>query len=329
MGEKEHPFSWQAIGRIITAGLVILLAWKSIGVLTLIVLSAMFATALYPLVVRLDRKLPLLASSVLVVCLLLVPFILLGLTVIPNLVNQLPGLLAALDIVVNKSPIVPQAVRNIDLTQYAENAVSYVLLSTTFVTSFFTSIFTVFFLTFYFLFDGKRLANLMLSVFPENQQKSIEKLLLELARVNGHYLRGALFVASCCGLTIFIGLTLLNVPFAGPIAIFTALLDLLPLIGLPFAMIPAAMIGFTVSPLTSLLVITLYLIYQQVEGIILAPTVYNKTLHISPSLGFLALIIGTSLFGFIGTFFALPAAASLPAIIKFLREEQNKINNQQ
>ncbi len=329
MQKYEHPFSWNALGRIITAGLILLFVWKALPILILILISAMLSTALYPLAKKLDKHLPMIISAMLVVCLLLIPFIILGLTIIPSFINQLPDVLTTIDGLLNKSPIIPPAARKVDLSQYAENAASYVLLSTTFITSIFTSLLTLFFLTFYFLLDGKRLVEMFLSVLPSPRQKRIARLLHELAHVNGQYVRGGLFISTFCGLTIFIGLTLMNIPFAAPLAIFTALLDLFPLVGLTLAMIPAILIGLSISPFTALLIALLYLIYQQIEGGILAPTIYNKALHISPALGFIALIIGASLFGVIGAFLALPTAASIPSIIKFLREDGELHKNEE
>ena len=138
------------------------------------------------------------------------------------------------------------------------------------------------------------------------------------------YIRGNLLIALICGTITFIGLTIIGVPFAAPLAIFTALMNLLPMIGLIISMISAVIVGLTISPVTAILVAILYLVYQQVESLFLAPTIYNKALNLSPALGFLALLIGSSLFGIVGAFLALPIAASLPAIVRFIREDLNE-----
>lgn len=321
MDSTEHTFSWQALARIITAGLIVLFVWKTIHILVLVLVSAMLSAALYPLVKKLNQKLPLLLSTLLVILLLLIPFIILGATVIPSFIREFPDLINTLNDIVNKSPIVPPAVRDIDFTQYAQNAGSYVLQSTSVVTSILTSILTLLFLTFYLIFDGKRLIVLLVSIFPKNKHKKVIGLLSELGQVNGQYIRGNLIISLICGVTIFIGLTILQVPFAAPLAIFAALMDLLPLIGSIIGMTPALIIAFAVSPLTALLVAILYIVYQQVESAFLAPTIYNKALNISPALGFIAVITGAGLFGIVGAFLALPFAASLPAMIKYVRED--------
>lgn len=321
MSKNEHPLSWPAIIRVITAGMILYIVWKISAILVLILISAIFATALNPLVKILDRKLPLLLSTFLVILLLIFPFIILFATIIPGFTNELAPLLNTINDIIQQSTVLPPALRNIDLTQYVQNAGTYVLQSTAIITNVVTSTLTVIILTFYFLYDSKRLLALLLSGFPQHRQRKITILLNELATVNGQYLRGNLLISVICGITIYIGLLLLKIPFAAPLAIFAAIMDLLPLIGSTIGMVPALIIGLAISPVTALLVIALYLVYQQIEGAVLAPSIYNKALNLSPALGFLAVIIGSALFGIIGAFLALPMAASLPAVIRYIREE--------
>ena len=284
----------------------------------------MLAAALNPLVMKLNRKFPLIISTLLVVFILLVPFITLGVIAIPTFIREFPALLKTLSGIVNNSPLIPSSIRDIDFAQYAQDAGSYVLQSTTIATNVITSIFTLIFLTFYFIFDANRIQSLLLSIFPKSKHKKITILLAELGQLNGQYIRGNLIISLICGVTIFIGLTLLQIPFAAPLAIFTAIMNLLPLVGAAIGMIPAVIIAITISPITALLVAALYLIYQQVESAILAPTIYNKALNLSPALSFLAVIVGVGLFGIVGAFLALPIAASMPVIIKFVREDMQK-----
>lgn len=323
MNTYEHPLSWKAIGRVIAAGLITLAVWKLFDILVLILISAMLATALYPLVMKLNRRFPLILSTLIVVLLLLVPFITIGATVIPSVIREFPALLKTLNGIVNNSPLIPPAVRTVDFTQYAQNVGQYLLQSTSALTSIVTSILTLIFLTFYFIFDAKPLIKMLLSFFPKHKQNKISNLLSELAKVNGQYIRGNLTISVICGLTIFIGLTILGIPFAAPLAIFAAIMDLLPLIGAPIAMIPAIIISLAISPLTVLLVVSLYVIYQQIENAFLAPMIYNKALNISATLSFVAVLIGAGLFGIVGAFIALPIAASLPAIITYIHENMN------
>lgn len=323
MNHHEHPFSWEALARIAAAILLALFVSKTFGILILILTSAMLAAALHPLVARLNRHVPLVVATMIVVLMLLVPFIILAATVIPSMIREFPSLIQTLDRIINGSNVIPKPLRAIDISQYLQNTGTYLLQSTSVLTGAATSLITLVFLSFYFIYDSRGLIALFLSVFPRDKRQRIKTLLKSLAEVNGQYVRGNIIISVICGVVLYIGLVLLNIPFAAPLAIFAAIMDLLPLIGSTIGMIPAVIIAFSISPATALFVIALYLIYQQFESAIMAPAIYNKALNLSPALSFLAVLIGGALFGIVGAFLSLPVAASLPAIIKFAREETN------
>jgi predicted PurR-regulated permease PerM len=89
-------------------------------------------------------------------------------------------------------------------------------------------------------------------------------------------------------------------------------------------------IAFSLSPIQGILVLILHLVYQQVENAVICPAIYNKALNLYPALGFLAVLIGASLFGILGAFLALPIAASIPVIVNYhesYKQRHHKIIN--
>lgn len=307
--------------RVVGVILSIYLIWKASGILIVILISIMLATALYPIVIRVSQKIPLALAAFLAMLTLLLPFIIIGATVIPGFIDQLPNLIKTVNKLVNTSQLLPESLRSIDLNQYVENSGRYILQSTGLITNVATSIFIVFFLTFYLIVDSERLIKIFLSIFPGVKRTKIRHLLLNLAEINGQYIRGNLLISLICGVIMFTAFVFLNIPFAMALAIFIAIMDILPLVGSTIGAIPSVIIAFSISPLTGFLVLAVILIYQQTEGAIIAPAIYNKALKLSPALGFLAVLIGSSLFGIIGAFLAMPFAASLPAIIGYIHEE--------
>ena len=154
-------------------------------------------------------------------------------------------------------------------------------------------------------------------MIPSREREKVKELLEEVAVVTGKYIRGNVLISLICGAVIYVGLSIMHVPFALPLAIFAAVLDLLPLVGQTIGAIPAIIIGFGVSPLVGVLVIVLHLLYQQAENAIISPMIYNKALNLYPSVSFLSVLIGGGLFGIIGAFLSLPVAASIPAIVEY------------
>lgn len=325
MSKYEHPLSWSAIFRVITAILAVYFIWYLQGTIIMILFSFMLAVALYPIVRRLNKYLPLTLSSVLVVSLLFLPFLTLAATIIPNLIQQFPDILRAVNDVVNNSKILPESIKSIDITQYTQSIGSYLLQSTSTITNVITTFLTIIFLTLYFLIDSPRLKQIALDIIPDDEEKKLLTLSHRLFAINGLYVRGNLFISMVCGVSLFLGMTLLHVPYAAPLALLAAILDLLPLIGAFLGAVPAVIIGFSVSPTTGFLVLGLFLLYQQVENNIVSPSVYRKALDLSPTLSFIAVLIGAATFGMAGAFLALPIAASLPTVAKYWRERKERV----
>ena len=84
------------------------------------------------------------------------------------------------------------------------------------------------------------------------------------------------------------------------------------------------MIAFSISPIKGLILLIIFVLYQQIENALISPAIYNKALNLYPALAFLAVIIGASLFGILGAFLALPIAASIPAVIDYRQNYLDK-----
>ena len=316
----EHPLSWKALGRIVAVALLVLLLWKAVWIFVDILIALMLATALYPLVELVHKKCHLLLSIILVLLGIALPFAILGYFMIPSLIKQLPDLLQAFYNVIGHTSFLPASIRSFNLVTYFNNHTAELLASSPTIFLDIVSLLTIFFTMFYLILDHVQLTKLFLSLFPVKERGRVSALLKRIGAVNGRYIRGNIIISFICGAVLFIGLFILGVPYALPLAIFASILDLLPLVGGTIGAVPAVIIAFTISPLKGILVIVLHLTYQQAENAILSPAIYNKALNLSPALGFLSVVIGGGLFGIIGAFLALPVAASIPVFLDFAHE---------
>lgn len=320
----EHTISWRTIFRVGLTAISVYVCLKLISVILVILISIMLAAAFSPVVEFLKKFLPTPIAAIIVILLLLSPIALIAFNVVPNLIEQFPTIIGTVDSILKKTTILPPLLRNIDLTQYTSNIGSYLLRSTSVITNFLTTFITIIFLTLYFLIDSKKLLKLFYDFAPKGYEQKVRNIFLTISQINGQYIRGNLIISVICGLVIYTGLSLLNIPFAASLALFAALTDLLPLVGAFIGAAPAIIIGFSISPTIGLFVLALFIIYQQVENNLLSPNIYTKALDLSPALSFMSVIIGGALFGMFGAFIALPIAASIPTLIRFLKE--NRIN---
>lgn len=324
MSHDEHlevTPSWTALFRIVLVALALFVTWKLHSVIIIVLLSTMLSSALYPAVRYFTRWMSLTAASIVTLAVLTVPLITTIAVIIPNFIQQFPSLLKTLNIIVVRSTFLPESLKQIDFTQYTQSSINYLLDSSAQITSFIATIITILFMTLYMLIDSRRLRRILFSSIPTVQRDDYLEMFRELYVINGHYIRGNLLISITCATIISTGLLALNVPYAVPLGILAGILDLLPLVGALTGAVPSLIIAFAVSPTTGLLTLVLFILYQQFENNILAPSIYKRVLDLSPSLSLLSVIIGATLFGMSGAFIALPFAASVPTILDFLNSE--------
>ena len=318
MRSSQHPFSWQALFRIVAVALLVFLVWKALGVFVVILISLVIAASLYPIAKKMNqKKIPMIISTCLVIILLLIPIALLITVTSLTFGKQFPEVLGVLAPALAKFHITTDFLKSANITTYFKDNYAVFLSSTKKVVLAVAAVLTTIFLTFYFMFDAERLFVLCIELFPKREQSKVRNLLEEIGRVIGQYIRGNLVISLICILVIYGGLLLLRIPFALPLAIFTGIMDLLPVVGPILGAIPALILGFAISPLTGVLVLVLYVAYKEVEDVILGPAIYNKALNLSAALVFLSVVIGAGMFGVLGAFLALPVAASIPVLLRY------------
>jgi len=325
MEKKEHLFSFEALTRIVIMGIIVLLGWKALSILPIILIALVLSAAFYPIIKTVQKKIkiPFILSIFLILIIPIIPFIVLGFIYIPKIINEVPFLLNSINNIISQSSFISSLLKDFNFISYLQTHFDYAT-ATVNITYIIFSIVTTIILTFFLMYDKERLSALFLSAVPTKEKRELKELFDDIALVTGKYIRGNVLISFICGAVIYIGLTLLNVPFALPLAIFAALFDLLPLVGQTIGSIPAIIISFGVSPITGILVIILHIIYQQVENNIISPMIYNKALNLYPSVILLSVLLGASLFGILGAFLSLPIAASIPSIIEYHKNYKNR-----
>jgi predicted PurR-regulated permease PerM len=102
------------------------------------------------------------------------------------------------------------------------------------------------------------------------------------------------------------GLALLGVPASGGLGLIAGLLDIIPMIGPVIAGVPAVLLAFTVSPMTALWTLLLFLAIQQLQGNFLQPMIQKHAVDVPPAVLLFAVFASGLLFGFLGVLLAAP-----------------------
>lgn len=133
------------------------------------------------------------------------------------------------------------------------------------------------------------------------------------------YIRAQALVSLVDAVFIGLGLWLLKVPLAFPIAILTFMAGFIPIIGAVTAGTVAVLVALVVGgPIKALLVVGLVVLVQQLEGNILQPVLQARVMQLHPVIVILAVLLGGGWFGITGAFLAVPVAASTAVMLRYL-----------
>jgi predicted PurR-regulated permease PerM len=186
----------------------------------------------------------------------------------------------------------------------------------------------VFVLSVYMLVYGQRIGDLARAVMPPGDGTREDDFPARVVRAVGGYVRGQLLFSLAMGFGAGVGLYLFGVlgifpdgkTYALGFGAFFGLMELIPYVGPFLGAAPPMIVAFFQDPLTAVWVGLLFVALQQIEGHIVAPTVFGHALRINPLLVIFALLFGAELYGIIGALLALPTAAVLRETVVYLRE---------
>jgi len=176
---------------------------------------------------------------------------------------------------------------------------------------------TIFIMVAFILGSGPRWIRGLLALQPPARARRVGATLERMGQAVGAYVAGALLQAFVAGITTFIVLTILGIPFAAPLAVMTALFDLIPMVG---ATIGAVIVGvvtvFADFPLDTIIWVIWAIVYQQVENNLIQPRIQNRAVGVHPFGVIFAVLCGGTLLGVPGALLAVPVAASIQIAVK-------------
>jgi predicted PurR-regulated permease PerM len=186
---------------------------------------------------------------------------------------------------------------------------------------------TIFILSIFMVAAGPRWVNNFVEAQRPEHADRIDRTLRRIANAVGNYVGGALLQATIAGVSAFIVLQILGVPFAGPLAVVVFILDLIPVVG---ATIGAVLVGIVVAitgdfPVDLIVWTVFAIVYQQVENYVIQPQIQKRATEIEPFVVLVSVLCGATLFGIIGALLAIPTAASIQIAIHEWREYRRSL----
>jgi predicted PurR-regulated permease PerM len=171
---------------------------------------------------------------------------------------------------------------------------------------------TILILSIFMVADGRRWVMRALAFQPDERRERLDRALSRISTAVANYVGGALAQATIAGLTSFVVMKILGIPFAAPLAVLVGFADLIPLVGATLAAILVGIVTvFADFPLDTIIWVIWAVIYQQLENTVIQPQIQRRAVDLHPFLVLVSVLFGSTLFGIAGALLAIPAAASV------------------
>jgi predicted PurR-regulated permease PerM len=166
-------------------------------------------------------------------------------------------------------------------------------------------------MSFLWLTTSDRLKSFVVDLFPPRAQALVIEVIQDTGYRMGGYLRAVAINMVVVGIATGIACAVLRLPSPILLGLFAGIAAAVPMIGAILGVVPAALLGLTVSPEYPVLVLVVLGVFQMVDANTVVPVVMNRVLALPALAVVLALVVGWVLAGLIGSLLAVPIAAAL------------------
>lgn len=190
----------------------------------------------------------------------------------------------------------------------------------------------VFFLLFFMLtafmsMDAPRIVGFFESLVPKYWRGDYDRLLGGVDVGLAGVVRGQVTIMGINGILTFIGLFLLQVPFAFALSFLATVFYVVPIFGTIISSIPIVLLALTVSIGKGLAALAWILVIHALEAYVLNPKIMGHAARIHPVLIVLAIVVGERTAGIVGALLAVPVMSVFVAIFKFVHRKQLELDS--
>lgn len=178
------------------------------------------------------------------------------------------------------------------------------------------NIVTVLIFSFYLLLVRDKLDQNVEFLVGKEKSKNISDLINTLEVRLGGWARGQLSLMFIIGLLSYVGLLILGIPYALPLALLAGIFEIVPYIGPIIAAVPAIILGFSISPFVGFAAVGLTVLIQQIENYLLVPKIMEKSTGVSPIIILICLAVGYRLAGISGMIVSIPVVIIIQTLIQ-------------
>ncbi len=179
--------------------------------------------------------------------------------------------------------------------------------------------------TFFLLRDAPRLLQWFRRLLPPAHRNELLPLLAEVNALLGRYVRGQLFLIGVMWTATFIGLSILQVPFAFLLGFMTGMLEVIPIVGPITAGAIACLVAlghpapWGLSQIWYVVIVAvMYTVLRHAEDYFVIPLVIGRIVRLHPAVVIFSLLAGGAVYGLLGVLVAVPVAATLRLVLIYV-----------
>jgi predicted PurR-regulated permease PerM len=182
---------------------------------------------------------------------------------------------------------------------------------------------TILVLTFMMLVEGPRWLDFLRNLIPDRHHKMADRISHEMYRVIKGYANGQVLLAALASLLIMPAVLVLHISYPAALMVIIFVCGLIPMVGHTIGAVIVSGVALFHSTSAAIIILAYYILYQQLENILIQPRIQANSTDMSPLLVFMSVVIGVSFGGLIGGLVAIPVAGCLRiAILEYLRSKK-------
>ncbi len=171
---------------------------------------------------------------------------------------------------------------------------------------------------FYMLKDIEHIKNSFTLTVPRRYRSDVLAIGRDINEIISGFLRGHLLICVIIGVLTGVGMYIIGLDFALIIGLIAGVAELVPYLGPFIAAVPAVSLALLISRRTAFYAVLVILIVQQLENAVISPKILGKSMGLHPLAVIFAIMAGGELYGFLGILLAVPVAASIKVILRYL-----------
>ena len=282
--------------------------WIMKDLLFSLLIGFILMSAMRPAVARLvARKVPrALAAGVTYLAFILI-FLSLIWLIIPPIIVETGNLIRSLPFIIQDiSPDASELINFNELSRYIPDATNNIFGLITLVFSNVLFVMATLFFGLYLLLEENMITAFLNRYFDLKKVTKIVRIISSAEKRMSSWFWGEIALMTVVGTLTYIGLTIIGIKYALPLAVLAGLLEVVPNFGPTISAIPAIILGFSTSYFMGFSAFALYIIVQQLENNVIVPMIMKRAVGINPIVTLVVLLIGGRLGGVLGVLLAIP-----------------------